>query len=91
MRITLTEARRQLPTLLKRVRDDPRLRIEITVREETVAELRAASARPRPGEAVERLLALRRRQRARPAKSVSPDDVSERVDDHLYGAGGILP
>lgn len=87
MRITVTEARRLLPSLLKRVHDDPNLRVEITVRDEPVAELRAMTPSPAPGEAVRRLLELRERLAEAVPPAGSPADVSERVKDYLYGPG----
>ena len=91
MRITVSEARRLLPALLKRVHDDPTLRVEITVRDEPLAELRAVTPHPQPGEAVERLLELRTRLAKSAPQVEGPTDVSERVDGHLYGPGGVLP
>ncbi len=89
MRIALTEARRQLPSLLKRLRADPKERIEITVRNEPVAELRAISPGPKPGEAFARLLELRRTF-ARFKRGRGPRDVSSRVKDYVYGPGGVI-
>jgi antitoxin (DNA-binding transcriptional repressor) of toxin-antitoxin stability system len=88
MRIALTEARRQLPSLLKRLRADPKERIEITVRDEPVAELRAVVREPKPGEAARRLIALRRKLAK--VKGRGLKDVSSRAEDHLYGPGGVL-
>ncbi len=88
VRIALTEARRQLPSLLKRLRADPRERIEITVRGEPVAELRALTSEPKPGEAARRLLALSRKFAK--VKGLGFKDVSGHVDEHLYGPGGVI-
>jgi antitoxin (DNA-binding transcriptional repressor) of toxin-antitoxin stability system len=90
VRVTVTEARRLLPALLKKVHDDPNLRVEITVRDEPVAELRALTPSPEPGEAVRRLLELRARL-AKSAPAGDAADVSSRVKDHLYGPGGASP
>ena len=56
MRVSVSEARRRVPSLLKRVTQDPTLRIAITVPHEPVAALRAGAPRgpggrawPRPG------------------------------------------
>ena len=88
MRVNVTNARRLLPALLKKVHDDPNLRIEITVRDEPVAELRAMTPTPAPGEAIRRLLKLRARLAAIASAEGGPADVSTRVKDHLYGPGG---
>jgi antitoxin (DNA-binding transcriptional repressor) of toxin-antitoxin stability system len=88
MRVTVTEARRLLPALLKKVHDDPNLRVEITVREEPIAELRAMTPSPVPGEAVRRLLELRARLSESAPAAGGPADVSSRVKDYLHGPGG---
>ncbi len=86
VRIALTEARRQLPSLLKRLKADPREHIEITVRGEPVAELRAVVREPEPGEAARRLLELSRRFAK--LKPRGKTDISAK--DYLYGPGGVI-
>lgn len=88
MRIPLTEARRQLPSLLKRLRADPRQRIEITVRGEPVAELRAMVPGPKPGEAFQRLLELSRKFETMKLKPRRLEPGSAK--DSLYGPGGVI-
>jgi hypothetical protein len=82
MRLPISEFRRRLPALVRELQRDPTAYVQITVREEAVAELRSIQPAPAPGEAARRLLALGRRLRARGAKS--PQDVSRRVDEYLY-------
>jgi len=82
MRLPISEFRRRLPALVRELQRDPTAYVQITVREEAVAELRSIQPVPAPGEAARRLLALGRRLRARGAKS--PRDVSRRADEYLY-------
>lgn len=86
-KIPITEFRRDLRTLVKRVREDPTTVIQITVHDEPVAELRAVAPSPLPGAAAERLLALRKR-----LASLKPrgreTDVSTNVKKYLYGRPG---
>ncbi len=89
MKIPITEARRRLPALLKVVQKDPRATIQITVRNEVVAELRAPQSQPAPGEAAKRLLALRKKLARRGLTAQKPD-ISTHVKKHLYGKRGAL-
>ncbi|PYM60759.1 MAG: hypothetical protein DMD79_15205 [Candidatus Rokuibacteriota bacterium] len=82
MKIPISEARRRLPELVRQVRKDRDAPIQITVRDEVVAELRAALPEPEPGAAARALLGLMRRLPGRRGRRV---DVSTRVNDHLYG------
>lgn len=82
MRLPISEFRRRLPALVRELQRDPTAYVQITVREEAVAELRSLQPSPAPGEAARRLLALERRMRARGARS--PKDVSQRTDEYLY-------
>ena len=49
MKLPITEARRRLPELVRQIRKDPGSTVQITVRDEVVAELRAALPEPEPG------------------------------------------
>lgn len=89
MRIPISEARRRLSALVKALQKDPRAKVEITVRDEVVAELRAAGTAPAPGAAARRLLALRRRFAEEGFVAREPD-VSSRVKEHLYGSDGVI-
>ena len=83
MKLSISEARRRLPELVRQVRQDPGATVQITVRDEVVAELRAALPEPEPGAAARALLELARRL---PRRRGRQTDVSTRVKDHLYGA-----
>lgn len=84
MRIPISELRRRLPDFVKQVREDPTTVIEVTVRDEVVAELRSAETGPEPGEAVRRLLTLRRRLASTRAPR-GERDVSTNAKEYLYG------
>lgn len=89
MKISISETRRRLPELIRQVRKDAGTRIQITVHDDVVAELRAVQAEPEPGVAARRLLELRRRL-ARKGVAGRRSDVSNHVKEHLYGSKGIV-
>ena len=81
MTISISEARQKLPELVRRVRRDPGTTIQITLRDEVVAELRAPDPEPEPGAAARKLLEVMERfPNARGRKTA----VSSRVKEHLY-------
>jgi antitoxin (DNA-binding transcriptional repressor) of toxin-antitoxin stability system len=84
MRLSISETRKRLPELVRLVRKDPGATVEITVRGEVVAELRAALPEPEPGAAARALLELARRL---PRRRRGRTDVSSRVKAHLHGPG----
>ena len=87
MKLPISEARRRLPELVRQVRKDPGSAIQITVRDEVVAELRAALPEPEPGAAGRALLeAIRKLPRRRGRKI----DVAAHAEEHLYGRGGAI-
>ena len=84
VKLSISEARKRLPELVRQVRKDAGAKVEIMVRDEVVAELRAALPEPEPGAAAKKLVALMRRlpkHRGRKTK------VSTHVKEHLYGSG----
>ncbi|MBI2369709.1 MAG: hypothetical protein HYV08_05640 [Deltaproteobacteria bacterium] len=84
MKVSISEARRRLPELVRQVRKDAGATVQITVRDEVVAELRAALPEPEPGAAARALLDLARKLR-RPRRRGRPTDVSAHVKEYLYG------
>lgn len=88
MKISISEARRRLPELVRQVRKDAGTSVQITVHDEVVAELRAIQPLPEPGEAARRLLALRKKLVRR--GKTRAHDVSSRVKEHLYGPKGVI-
>jgi antitoxin (DNA-binding transcriptional repressor) of toxin-antitoxin stability system len=83
MKVSISEARRRLPELVRQVKHDRGSVVQITVREEVVAELRAALPRPEPGAAA-RALAELAQKLPRPRRG-RPTDVSAHAREYLYG------
>jgi hypothetical protein len=81
--ISISEARRRLPGIIKALRTAPDTVYQVTVRDEVVAEIRTA-ALVKPGQAAAGLLKLRKKSGAKRAAKKYP--VSENVKDHLYVA-----
>ncbi|MBI2361451.1 MAG: hypothetical protein HYV04_21505 [Deltaproteobacteria bacterium] len=86
MKLSISEARRRLPELVRQVRKDAGAKVEITVRDEVVAELRAALPEPEPGAAAKKLLDIMRRL---PKHRGPKTNVSGRINQYLYGGGKI--
>ena len=82
MKVSITEARKRLPELVRRVRKDAGETIQITLRDEVVAELRPALPEPEPGAAARKLLELMKRF---PKHRGRRSAVSSRVNEYLYG------
>lgn len=87
MKVSISEARKRLPSLVRQVQKDASRSVQITVHDHIVAELRAAQPEPEAGAAAKKLLELvaklpRRRGRRR--------DISSHVKEHLYGPGGVI-
>jgi antitoxin (DNA-binding transcriptional repressor) of toxin-antitoxin stability system len=84
MRLSISEARKRLTQLVRQVRKDAGAKVEITVRDEVVAELRAALPEPEPGAEAKKLVALMRRL---PKRRGRKTDIAARVKNNLYGSG----
>jgi antitoxin (DNA-binding transcriptional repressor) of toxin-antitoxin stability system len=82
MRVTISEARRRLPQLVRQVKQDRGSVVQITVRDEVVAELRAAMPEPEPGAAARALLEMTRKL---PKRRGRRRNISGHVKEHLYG------
>ncbi|MBM4440740.1 MAG: hypothetical protein FJ027_09980 [Candidatus Rokubacteria bacterium] len=80
--MTISEARRRLPQLVRQVEQDRGSVVQITVRDEVVAEIRAALPEPEPGAAARALLEMMRKL---PRHRGRRRDASGRVKEHLYG------
>ena len=83
MKLSISEARKRLPELVRQVRKNTGARIEITVRDEVVAELRAALPEPEPGAAAKKLVAL---MGGMPKHRGRKTDLSAHVNEYLYGS-----
>ena len=83
MKLSISEARKKLPQLVRQVRKDPGAPVQITVRDEIVAELRAPLPEPQPGAAAKKLVELMRKL---PKHRGRKTDISAHVKEHLYGS-----
>jgi prevent-host-death family protein len=88
-RVSISEARRRLSQLVRQVTRDRGSVVQVTVRGEVVAELRAAPRsalpEPEPGAAARALLELMRSlPKPRPRRG-RPRDVSAHATEYLYG------
>jgi antitoxin (DNA-binding transcriptional repressor) of toxin-antitoxin stability system len=83
MKLSISEARKRLPELVRQVRKDAGAKVEITVHDEVVAELRATLPEPEPGAAAKKLLQLMRRL---PKHRGRKTNISGHVKEHLYGS-----
>jgi antitoxin (DNA-binding transcriptional repressor) of toxin-antitoxin stability system len=86
VKISISEARRRLPELVRKVRNDAGATVQIMVHDEVVAELRAAEPEPEPGAATTKLLELMQRL---PKHRGCKARISSRVKEHLYGSGDL--
>ncbi len=84
MKVPISEARRRLPELVRQVKQDRGSVVQITVRDEVVAELRAALPAPAPGAAARALLELAEKL-PKPRRRDRPTDVSAHAKEYLYG------
>ncbi len=82
MKIPISEARRRLPELVRRVHKDAGTVVQITVRDEVLAELRPVLPEPEPGAAAKALLEL---AKSLPKHRGPKENVSGRVKEYLYG------
>ncbi len=87
MKLSISEARKRLLALVRRIRRDASARVEITVHDEVVAELRAVQPETEPGAAARRLLRLMKKL---PTPQGRKTAVSSRVKSHLYGPRGAI-
>ncbi len=83
MKLSISEARRRLPELVRQVSKDAGAKVEITVRDEVVAELRPALPEPEPGAAAKKLLAIMRKL---PKRRGQKTNVSGHFKDYLYSS-----
>ncbi len=81
--ISISDARKDLPKMIRQIQRNPETVFKIAVRSETIAELRAARPMVPPGEAVRRLIQLRKdlSSTVRAKRKVA---VSENVKEFLY-------
>ena len=84
--ISISEARKELPKMVREIQKKPGTVFKITVRNETIAEVRSANMMVPAGEAVRKLANLRRKL-FHPVREQDREPVSKRVKDYLYPEG----
>ena len=87
MKLSISEARKRLPALVRRVQRDTSSSVQITVHDQVVAELRAVEPGPAPGAAATGLLELMGTLPKRRGRKVP---ISSRVKSRLYGPRGAI-
>ena len=84
--VSISNARKDLPKMIREIQKNPETVFKITVRDEPVAEIRSAKAMVQPGEALRKLIDLRQKLSHSPrAKPKEP--ISRRFKDYLYTQG----
>ena len=86
--ISISEARKQLPKMIREIQKKPGTVFKITVRNETVAEVRSAEVMVPAGEAIRKLASLRKKL-YHPVGEREQEPVFRRVKDYLYP--GVKP
>ena len=84
--VSISNARKDLPRMIKEIQKNPEAVFKITVRNETIAEIRSARTMVQPGEAVRKLVHLRQKL-SFPIKGKFKEPISKRVNDYLYSQG----
>ncbi len=87
MKLSISEARKRLPALVRRVQRDAGTSVQITVHDQVVAELRAVQREPEPGAAATALLGLMAKL---PKQRGRKTPIPSRVKTHLYGRRGAI-
>lgn len=80
--ISITEARKRLPGIIKSLKSSPETVYQITVHDEVVAEIKTPP-KIKPGEAAAKLLELRKRLGSKKYKT---KPISENIKEYLYVA-----
>ena len=83
--LSITEARKKLPSLVKSLKTSPDTVYQITVHDEVVAEIKTPP-KIKPGEAAAKLLGMRKKFRIKKRGYKTP--ASENIKEHLYVAEG---
>ena len=84
--VSISNARKDLPKMIREIQKNPEAVFKITVRNETIAEIRSARTMVQPGEAVQKLIHLRQKL-SFPLRGKSKEPISQRVKDYLYAQG----
>lgn len=81
--VSISNARKDLPRMIREIQKNPETMFKIAVRNETIAELRSAQTMIQPGETVRKLIRLRQGL-SHSVRSKSKEPISKRVKDYLY-------
>ena len=81
--LSITEARKKLPSIIKSLKTSPDTVYQVTVHEEVVAEIKLPPI-VKPGEAAARILGIRKKATHKKKKKKYP--VSENIREYLYVA-----
>jgi hypothetical protein len=81
--LSISNARKELPRLIREIQKNPQAVFQISVRNETIAEIRSAKPMVVAGEAIRNLIDLRKSLSAG-AKGKKVEAISYRVKDSLY-------
>jgi glycerophosphoryl diester phosphodiesterase len=84
--VSISNARKDLPKMIKEIQKNPDTVFKITVRNEAVAEIRSAQTLVAPGVAVRKLIQLRQKFSSH-LKGKSKEPISRRVKEYLYVRG----
>ena len=82
--LSITEARKNLPGIIKSIKSSPDTVYQITVHGDVVAEIKSPPV-IRPGEAAAGILDVRKKIRGK--RKGQKTAVSENVQEHLFGVG----
>lgn len=82
--VSISNARKELPKMMKELQKNPETVYVIKVRDETIAEIRSAKKQVESGEAVRKLIHLR--HKVSPLiKGKTEEPISRNVKKYLYG------
>lgn len=81
--VSISNARKDLPRMVKEIQKNPEIIYKIAVRNETIAELRSTQTMIRSGEAVGKLIRLRQKL-SNSIKDKTRESISKRVKDYFY-------
>jgi len=84
--VSISNARKELPKMIKEIEKNPGTVFNITVRGETVAEIRSSNPMVKQGAAVRELIRLRQ-ELSFPVKGKARVPISKRVKHYLYAQG----
>ena len=81
--IPISQARKELPKLVRELQEHPENQYNITVFNRVVAELRAPGMIDKSGKAAEKLLELSKKK-PKPGQGEEKEDISSNIKKYLY-------